>query len=191
MTEVEWLASMNPHAMFSFLKGRVYDRKLRLFACASVRATTFRSEVEGWVQVAEQFADGLIGQDELVSAQGRRAPMFSPAILVGWVLSSELSEACDWILPRLGIETIIAPILQDIFGNPFRPVAFDPEWRTATAVSLARQMYEARDFGAMPILADALQDAGCDSADILEHCRALHATHVRGCWVVDLVVGRE
>jgi hypothetical protein len=52
-------------------------------------------------------------------------------------------------------------------------------------------MYESRDFGAMPILADALQDAGCDSNDILNHCRDANATHVRGCWVVDFVLGKE
>ncbi len=57
-------------------------------------------------------------------------------------------------------------------GNPFRPVTFSPSWRTDTTLALARQMYaDSRDFGAMPILADALQDAGCDSADILTHCR--------------------
>jgi hypothetical protein len=77
----------------------------------------------------------------------------------------------------------------DIFGNPFRTVSFDPAWRTSTAVALAKQMYESRDFGAMPILADALQDAGCDNDDILDHCRS-EGTHVRGCWVVDLVLGQ-
>ena len=82
-------------------------------------------------------------------------------------------------------------LVRDIFGNPFRPAAFLPEWRTDTAVSLARQMYESRDFSAMPILADALQDAGCDNDDILSHCRDTNATHVRGCWVVDLVLGKE
>jgi hypothetical protein len=81
-------------------------------------------------------------------------------------------------------------LLRDIFGNPFRRVVFDPAWRTDTAVSLARQMYEAREFGAMPILADALQDAGCDTPDILDHCRDANATHVRGCWVIDLLLGK-
>jgi hypothetical protein len=81
-------------------------------------------------------------------------------------------------------------LLRDIFGNPFRPVAFSPEWRTSTAVAVARGMYESRNFDAMPILADALQDAGCDSADVLEHCRG-PGPHVRGCWVVDLVLGKE
>jgi hypothetical protein len=82
-------------------------------------------------------------------------------------------------------------LLRDIFGNPFRPARFSPDWRTDTAVSLARTMYESREFSAMPILADALQDAGCDNDDILSHCRAGNQVHVRGCWVVDLVLGKE
>jgi len=87
--------------------------------------------------------------------------------------------------------TTLASFLRDIFGNPFRKVKFKKTWRTDTAVTLARQMYEAREFSAMPILADALQDAGCDNDDILSHCRDANATHVRGCWVVDLVLGKE
>jgi hypothetical protein len=81
-------------------------------------------------------------------------------------------------------------VVRDIFGNPFRPVKFDAAWRTSTAVALAQQMYEARDFSAMPILADALQDAGCDVDDVLNHCRDEKQLHVRGCWVVDYVLGK-
>jgi hypothetical protein len=80
-------------------------------------------------------------------------------------------------------------LFRDVIGNPFRPVAFSPSWRTTDAVGLARSMYDARDFAAMPILADALEDAGCDSADVLAHCRG-DGPHVRGCWVVDLVLGK-
>jgi hypothetical protein len=82
-------------------------------------------------------------------------------------------------------------VVWEVVGNPFRPVAINPAWRTDTAVALARQMYDSRDFGAMPILADALQDAGCDSEEVLGHCRDAHANHVRGCWVVDGVLGKE
>jgi hypothetical protein len=82
-----------------------------------------------------------------------------------------------------------ATLLRDIFGNPFRRVSIDPSWLTSTALALARGMYESRDFGAMPILADALQDAGCDNDDILDHCRG-PGPHARGCWVVDLVLGK-
>lgn len=82
-----------------------------------------------------------------------------------------------------------AGLFRDIFGNPFRPVAFDPGWRTSTVAALAEQMYGSRDFPPMPILADALQDAGCDNEDVLAHCRGA-GPHVRGCWGVDLLLGK-
>jgi hypothetical protein len=82
-------------------------------------------------------------------------------------------------------------VARDIFGNPFRPVAFADEWRTSTAVAVAQQMYDSRDFGAMPILADALQDTGCEDEAMLNHCRDAKQAHVRGCWVVDLVLGKK
>jgi hypothetical protein len=80
-------------------------------------------------------------------------------------------------------------IIRDIFGNPFRPATLDPSWLTSTVTALARQMYESRDFSAMPILADALQDAGCSDEAILSHLRG-PGPHVRGCWVVDLLLGK-
>lgn len=82
-----------------------------------------------------------------------------------------------------------AILARDIFGNPFRPVTFDPAWRTDHTVGIATKMYDERNFDAMPILADALQDAGCDNEEILRHCRE-PGVHVRGCWVVDLVLGK-
>jgi hypothetical protein len=83
-----------------------------------------------------------------------------------------------------------ADLVRDIFGNPFRPVAIDPAWRTETVLALARGIYEERAFDRMPILADALQDAGCTNEDVLGHCRG-PGPHVRGCWVVDLVLGKS
>src|SRR5262245_24679442 len=82
-----------------------------------------------------------------------------------------------------------AVLLRDIFGDPFRPVTVDPIWIAPTVTALARQVYESRDFSAMPILADALLDAGCANEDVLEHCRS-EGPHVRGCWVVDVVPGK-
>jgi hypothetical protein len=83
-----------------------------------------------------------------------------------------------------------APLLRDIFGNPFRPVVFDPRWRTSDVVGLARAIYDDRSFERMPILADALMDAGCENEKIIGHCRG-DGPHVRGCWVVDLILGKE
>jgi hypothetical protein len=83
-------------------------------------------------------------------------------------------------------------LVRDIFGNPFRPIAIDPSWLTwhgGLLVSMARQMYASRDFSDMPVLADALEEAGCQDQGILAHCRS-RGEHVRGCWVVDLCLGK-
>lgn len=85
----------------------------------------------------------------------------------------------------------VVSALRDIVGNPFRPVAFDPAWRTSDVRLLAQRIYDTRDFSPMPILADALQDAGCTSDDLLAHCRDAGQLHVRGCWAVDLVLGKQ
>lgn len=84
-----------------------------------------------------------------------------------------------------------ARVTRDVVGNPFRPVPFNSAWRTTDVVMLAAGIYDHRAFDRMPILADALQDAGCDNDDILSHCRDTSLTHVRGCWVVDLVLGKS
>jgi hypothetical protein len=77
-----------------------------------------------------------------------------------------------------------------VFGDTLRRVAFDPAWRTSAAVALARTAYEERHFQDLPLLADALEEAGCGDKAILEHCRG-PGPHVRGCWVVDLVLGQQ
>ena len=81
-------------------------------------------------------------------------------------------------------------ILLDVFGNPFRPVTIDSQLLTPPVVQLAQTIYADRCFDRMGKLADALYDAGCDNDEILNHCRGL-GPHVRGCWVVDMVLGKE
>jgi hypothetical protein len=84
-----------------------------------------------------------------------------------------------------------ASLLREIFGPlPIRKIKPNPLWHGTTVAGLAQSIYDDRAFDRMPILADALEDAACDNADILSHCRQPGA-HVRGCWVVDLVLGRE
>jgi hypothetical protein len=109
---------------------------------------------------------------------------------------------------REDVRSAVRDILRGITllrGTPSQFTRFSPDWRTDTARAIAGQMAASRDFGALPILADALQDAGCDNADILDHCRGHQegvlgepvggspvrtGPHVRGCWVVDLVLGK-
>ena len=83
-----------------------------------------------------------------------------------------------------------AALLREIFGNPFRPILLDSTRKTPTVLQMAQFLYEERRFEDMPVLADALEDAGCTDADILSHCRQ-PCEHVRGCWVVDLLLGKE
>jgi hypothetical protein len=90
-----------------------------------------------------------------------------------------------------GTDTELTAVVRDIVGNPFRPVVFDPRWRSETAVALASGIYAERAFDRMPILADALEEAGCDHADVLHHCRDPHQPHARGCGVADLVLGKS
>jgi hypothetical protein len=82
---------------------------------------------------------------------------------------AKLRETSDRI--EANERTAQAALLRDIFGNPFQAIVFDPAWRTAEAVSLARKMYHSNDFGEMPELADHLEDAGCNNEQILNHCR--------------------
>jgi hypothetical protein len=162
------------------------------------------------VNAAEAFADGAINKRKLHdawravgfpkaerrrhAAAAARAASASPgydgtADAVAFAANAGVKFPSAQDLHRTFEYAAQADLLRDIFGNPFRSIAFAPEWRTDTAGSLARTMYDSRDFGAMPILADALQDAGCDSEEILSHCRDPKQVHVRGCWVVDLVLG--
>ena len=195
-------------------------RKLRLLACGCCRLIWPHLQdprLRNAVEMAERFADGQAKAAELQAA-GTAATIFeggmvlsehdpraqantAVALAVSTTATKPYSAAFGMTvfpLPLAGYRgsekeanALLCDLLRDIFGNPFRPVTFSPSWRTDTAVALARGMYEAREFGAMPILADALQDAGCDNDDILNHCRDARQTHVRGCWVTDLVLGKE
>jgi hypothetical protein len=84
-------------------------------------------------------------------------------------------------------------LLRDIFGNPFRSVVIDPawlQWHDGGVVQIAQTIYDDRRFESLPILADALEEAGCMEADILAHCRE-SGNHVRGCWLLDRLLYRE
>jgi hypothetical protein len=82
-------------------------------------------------------------------------------------------------------------LLRDVFGNPLRASpALDPAWLTTAVVPLATAAYDERTFDRMPILGDALEEVGCDDPEILEHCRG-QGEHVRGCWVVDALLGKS
>ena len=219
MNEEEWLSSNSPlkllmHARRNSptLRTSAGRRKFRLFGVGCTRRiwSALREGAQrGAVEVAEQFADGVgIWANMWFAWEKALDSEFGPGrkplvdVLYG-VCDDETWEAAKVWRVTSGVafnvargnkpdveKRQIAALARCIFGNPFRSVAFDPAWRTSDVVALARGIYDDRAFDRMPILADALQDAGCDNDDILTHCRDTNTPHARGCWVVDLVLGK-
>jgi hypothetical protein len=195
MTEDQWLAATGPEPVLAFLRGKASDRKLRLLGCARCELNNPGSH--GTV-VAARFADGMATLDELraVWRVTDNMPWSWPERGYEWasVVPAPPDPDRKGLDPN-GFDRLVAwrgrflHLLRDIFGNPFRPVAINPAWRTPTVFTLATGIYAEGAFDRLPILADALQDAGCDSAEVLDHCRG-PGPHVRGCWVVDLLLGK-
>jgi hypothetical protein len=109
-----------------------------------------------------------------------------------WVPDTEVEEANGYAVLAAFItaEAETCELIRDVFANPFRAVALDSGWRTPKVTALAQAIYDERSFDRLPVLADALEEAGCHDADILNHCRR-PGPHARGCWVVDLILGRQ
>jgi hypothetical protein len=195
------------------------SRKARLYACTAARRTWqlldnyFRQALEA----AERYADGEMSKSEFehsligfreafnqvwysvdgdvignMRAARFRAPYFAVQCAVQPDGQVTGGQAMDWVR-MLGPQSQTKPwqcdIIRDMFGNPLRPATIHPSWRSNNVIALAQAIYTDRAFDRLPILADALEDAGCDNADILNHCRQ-PGEHVRGCWVVDLVLGK-
>jgi hypothetical protein len=191
-------------------------RKLRLFACGCCRLAwnLFEPEPEAaaLVEAAERLADGELSA-AAVERLDRRLPIpRNYTVTAGLSLRfaarhAASSNPCDArsaaffcaqarALGSRDFYGVLAAelaraagLFRCVFGNPFREVGFTPGRRTDTTVAVARGIYDSREFGAVPVLTDALQDAGCDSADVLNHCRS-PGPHVRGCWVVDLILAK-
>jgi hypothetical protein len=188
MTEQDWLDSANPQTKVAWLEDKASERKFRLFVAGfwhrqvenlsgDDRAALLRRTA-----VMESWADtGKLGKGF------RRS--HSPHIVFfassGFTAARNTTYApLPWVKTRRQWAIAVQrTILNDIFGPlPFRPVTLNAAWRTSNVTVLAQSIYDDRAFDRLPILADALEDAGCDNADILNHCRE-PGEHVRGCWV--------
>jgi hypothetical protein len=195
MTEEEWLRTTDLKSVFKSLSDAATERKLRLFAVMCYREyLRFRPDIspgsfQKYIDVTERYADGRASFDEWDGVRGRVHGTFHDADPQKQCLFAVDTALC--CCPDEAAESqFLVQHIRDILGNPFRPVAFDPVWRTSTAVAVAETIYADRTFGDLPVLADALQDAGCDHPDILAHLRG-PAPHVRGCWALDLILGKE
>lgn len=178
-----------------------------------IEQTPFREAVE----VAERYADGLVTEKVRKSLAKRLRVSYDQRLIrfgpgdraanaaldclqkdTGWHPGSRYSAVRAVELTAAEVErdrvrkqesAAQAALLRDIFGNPFAPVALNPAWLTSTVGALAAAIYAGRAFHDLPILADASQEAGCDDAELLGHCRG-GGVHVKGCWVLDLLTGR-
>jgi hypothetical protein len=218
MTERQWAACKNVSNMLQLLGRKASERKLRLFAAACCRRvwhhlTDERSRRA--VELAERLADGEATTKERaaaarsarrVSARYRVADTWYAVAAAGYATESRAWGAAYYAAEavarqagqtkaRPGEEKAQAALLRDIF-NPFCPVTISPAWQSPQVIGLAQATYDERELPAgtldtarLAVLADALEDAGCTNADILNHCRR-SGVHVRGCWVVDLLLGK-
>jgi hypothetical protein len=155
-------------------------------------------------QASKAEADEIIGKDEgqptpaVVAWEVARQPAFDSAYCCGYLQmlgdKDRRGDRTDWwdTHQREGEEEakFQVPLLHDIIGNPFQPVTFDHVWLTPFVVTLAQTIYDDQTFDRMPELADALVATGCTHAEVLQHCRGT-GPHVRGCWVVDLILGKD
>jgi hypothetical protein len=190
MTEKQWLVSQNVTAMAKLIvRGgsarrkltRPSDRKLRLIICACARAL---------------WKDLNAGNRGLVARQeARPEKLASNARDAGWwplLKDLDVSLAVKTAVNNRGPQFAqsAAALLREVAGNPYRPVIVAPSWLNADVLRLAQGAYDESRFDDLPILADALEDAGCADEALLSHLRSA-GPHVRGCWALDLILGKE
>jgi hypothetical protein len=184
MTEAEWLSSDDPQPMLRFLGipprdpvgSRRAERKFHLFvsACISRVAHYLPPDLRKLSEIADTVCD-------------YPPPPTDAAAAAGWAI-----RLAGCAPDRDTEQAVQARLLRDLFGDQFRPASVDPgwvAWNSDTIPKLALAIYDERRFADLPILADALEDAGCTDREILAHCRS-QGPHVRGCWVVDLLLGK-
>lgn len=203
MTEQEWLECADPGPMLEFLRGKTSDRKLRLFACAGPSLLSRRlGDIERIIiNIGECYADNKATHDQL--KHGRYLARHKAKFRGLWLTVVENISGA--LLPVFTHEYYLwfkrveryCPIICDIFGNPFQRTTINLAWLTPTVNALAQSVYEKRslpsgilDNARLNILADSLKDAGCNDSDILTHLRQ-SGDHYRGCWAVDLLLGKE
>jgi hypothetical protein len=219
MTETEWEMSNDPRRMLQVIEASLpSERKVRLFNAAICRRywEYLPEESKAILSESELLADGLVqrGSGEfdlchranaIVGPLDRKYPTKrypnaktrirrdSAAAVCYAVIPNELWGAVSyfWEINPAEKEWHSA-ILRDVFGNPFRQVSLDPSsvmCGGAKLMSIAQAIYDNRGFDRLPLLADALEGAGCTNAYLLAHCRQL-GPHFKGCWAVDLILGK-
>lgn len=179
MTEAEWLNCQDCEIIWEVIKSkrsaRMTDRTMRLYLVAFWGSWEWGESADimlKQVAFAETWAETSVRPRESQS---------------NYYFNYQKPKSAVTITTKGFPEAKQAAMLRCVFGNPFRPITLNPSWLTSTVLALANCIYQEKAFDRMPFLADALQDAGCDNEDILNHCRR-SGEHVRGCWCVDLIL---
>jgi hypothetical protein len=190
-----WPNANSVHNLLLQIKSR---RKLKLFAlacCRSIEDSLPDPRCRRVLAIAEKCIDGLATMPEWESAyeDSKLAmdgfqQMLNEKGMVGPETHCAAAHAADTLI-AIG-HSEMCQHTNEIFAQSIRQIVCNPEWRTSATVSLAQFMYESRDFSRMPILKNALRDSGCSRVDILDHCQS-ESLHVKGCWVLELVLGKE
>ena len=186
-------------------------RKLRLFACGSCRLLAWDLKVPNsfrlMVETAERFADGELGMSSIsIKADGNPfpKPTYGPSWYAAYAMQqtnhTTASQAARWTASHLvstqpkdkqrEMKKRLAEVVREVFGNPFRAVEIDPAWlawHEGAITKIAQTIYDERAWSDMPVLADALEEAGCHDTAMIEHLRG-PGPHVRGCWVIDALL---
>lgn len=184
------------------LAGWVSSRKLRLFGAACCRAAWDHLDpaCRHVVEVAERHADGKATAAEVAATwEVADATVGTNSRSVRWVASRCATDAwwaAMYAADMAALDTPVkAALLREIVGDdPYHAyaVTVDPQclaWQDGVVHRLAVRIYADRDWSALPILADALEEAGCENADLLDHLRS-PGPHVRGCWALDVLCNR-
>jgi hypothetical protein len=200
-----------PHELLACYPGPGSPRRQRLLSAALGRLWLGQASdplLSRAIDLVEWLADGEAGEAERVALLAEVERKLAQDQWVSWdvpqepwVLRCRLAEELlttppaglvewfdvspEWEQRQPDNESILS-LIRDVYGSSFPPVALAPHWGAPGAAALARVIYQERAFGELPILADALEEAGCTNAAILDHCRG-PGPHVRGCWVVDLL----
>ena len=206
-TERWWSRSYDYTTMMKFMGARLSARKRLLFGCATARMVwdfVVGPNNRKAVLTSEAYADSKATRAKMATAWLNLAwepPMYSEwhivALTAGLPYSELTSEDTDRCrggdrspYERTRVEWSDA--LRDIAGNPFQEYTVRPEWLCADdriAPALAEAVYDEYSFDRLPILADALEDGGCDADPLLDHLRD-PGPHFRGCWALDLILGK-
>lgn len=212
MVEDEWLACEDPAPMLEWLRSWADRRSARLFVCACCARLEphLTDNARAVLAVLERTVDRELRDDQVYAEAGisRHSAVFTgihPAVhkVFGGAMSSPALLAAqrtrayvvDAVRALDGPEARVAEwkrqsdLVRCLFGNPFRvSPPFAPAWRTDTVLAIARHAQEARAFDALPVLADALQEAGCDDEPLLAHLRC-GGSHAFGCRALESVLG--